>query len=41
MSHFAKVKMSPSEDRKMETLLNMSSKEINRLEVMQKGQKSE
>ena len=36
MSPFAKVKMSPSEDRKMETLLEMSSKEINRLEIMQK-----
>ena len=35
MSHFTKVKMSPSEDEKMETL-NMSSKEISRLEVMQK-----
>ena len=35
MSLFAKVKMSPSEDAKME-MLNMSSKEISRLEVMQK-----
>lgn len=35
MSLFAKDRMSPSEDAKMETM-NMSSKEINRLEVMQK-----
>jgi len=35
MSFFSKVKMSPSEDEKME-LLNMSTKEISRLEVIQK-----
>ena len=35
MSLFSKVKMSPSEDEKME-ILNMSTKEISRLEVMQK-----
>jgi hypothetical protein len=35
MSLFSKVKMSPSEDEKMETI-SMSTKEISRLEVMQK-----
>jgi len=35
MSLFSQVKMSPSEDEKME-LLNMSTKEISRLEVIQK-----
>jgi len=36
MSLFAKAKMSPSEDEKMETLLSMSTKELSRLEVMQR-----
>jgi predicted XRE-type DNA-binding protein len=36
MSLFAKVKMSPSEDTKMETLINMSTKELSGLEVMQR-----
>jgi len=35
MSLFSKVKMSPSEDEKME-IMNMSTKELSRLEVMQK-----
>ena len=36
MSLFAKVKISALEDAKMEILLNMSTKEISRLEVTQR-----
>jgi transposase len=36
MSLFAKVKMSPTEDEKMETLIEMSAKELSKLEVMQR-----
>jgi len=41
MSLFSKVKMSPSEDEKMETLLSMSAKELSRLEVMQRLSKKQ
>jgi len=36
MSPLSKVKMSPSEDKKLEKLLAMSAREVNRLEVMQR-----
>ena len=36
MSPLSKVKMSPSEDKKLEKLLAMSVREVNRLEVMQR-----
>src|SRR6266545_1372412 len=41
MSLFSKAKMSPSEDEKMETLLSMSTKELSRLEVIQRLSKKQ
>ena len=36
MSSLTKVKMSSSEDKKVDKLLTMSDKEVSRLEVMQR-----
>jgi len=36
MSLFAKFKMSPRRDKKMDKLLEISAKELSRVEVMQK-----
>jgi transposase len=41
MSLFCKVEMSPSEDEKMETLLSMNTKELSKLEVMQRVSKKQ